>query len=61
MNVFLKDDFFFKGGVGDGVRLGGGRRSDVEDGVRGGGVGRGSIIEGLADGVRTFGVKESVD
>ena len=60
MNVFLKEDFFSRGGVGEGVRLGGGPRTDVEDGVRGGG-GRGSVAGGLAEGVQILGVKDSVD
>ena len=60
MNVFLKEDFFSKGGVGEGVRLGGGGSTDVEDGVRGGG-GRDSVTGGLADGVQILGVRDSVD
>jgi len=60
VNVCCQDVFFSWGGVGEGVRLGGGRSSDVEDGVRGG-RGRGSVTEGLVERVRFWGVEDSVD
>ena len=56
--VFWKEDFFAGGGVGDGVRLGGGG-SDVEDGVRRS-AGRTSFIDEVSEGVRVVGVVEGI-
>ena len=58
MNVFVKEDFLAGGGVGEGVRLGGGGCSpEVEDEACEIG-GPTSVTDGLAERVRVVGVVE---
>jgi hypothetical protein len=54
VKVFLNEDFLAGGGVGDGVRLGGGGGRVVEDGARGS-EGRTSSTDGFAERVGVVG------